>query len=70
VHGYTAESLAQNFAFARVKTDPNLDPKLFDTVSDRPSAASGSCRAIEGGKEAVSGCVDLSTTEASKLTTD
>jgi hypothetical protein len=59
VNGNTAVVVAQDFAFPRVEPGTDFYAKRLSFVGNRAGAAHPTRRAVEGGKNAVAGRLDL-----------
>jgi|ERR1022692_517522 hypothetical protein len=68
VYREAGEFVADDFALAGVHACPDIEPDRCDDLDDRSRAANRTRGTIEGGKEAVSSGVELSTAEAGDLT--
>src|SRR5262245_3491137 len=67
VDGEPGDLAADELAFARVHTGPDLEPEQTDTADDRRSAPNRTGRTVERREEAVSRSVDLSAAEMLQL---
>src|SRR6266516_2240498 len=62
--------VVEHLALSRVETNPQLQANFANTVSDRTGAANRPRRAIEGGKEAVTGRVHFLASELTQVIAD
>src|SRR5438034_597704 len=70
MHGDAGHLAVNELALARVQTNPHLESQLRHGLGDGTRAADGPGRAVEGGEEAVAGCVHLPAAIANQLTAD
>ena len=67
MHGDSSDVVTHRLDFPGMKPTPNVEPPASYPVANSTRAADGTCRAIEGGEDAVSSGLHLSTPETLKL---
>src|SRR5262249_29614319 len=70
MHGKPSDLVVEHLAFPRVEANPHLQANFAHAVPDRTRAADRPRRAIEGGKEAVTGRIHFPAAELTQATTD